>query len=232
MKQSRIISIAFSAAAIMAGGIISTNAQEYDKSGFSPITVGMTLEYLNHDADGSKADTYVLHVKEAEGNLQSGTVTFDQHFYDKDGQPLFDDNNLPMVVTVGGPEGTVSKMSDVGKVMKVQDIMSKGDASNVPSELKVGATIPDGKIKVQIGKISATITTVNRQVVDHKEITVPAGTFDCWLIREEQQTKTLGTKVEKVETWYARGIGCVKQSVYDKKGRLQHTQELVSFKLD
>ena len=232
MRQSRNLSFVFSAVAVMAGGIISASAQDYDKSGFSPITEGMTLEYLNHDADGSKADTYVLHVREAVGNLQSGTVTFDQYFYDKDGRPLFDDNNLPMVVTVGGPEGTVSKMSDVGKVMKVQDIMSKGDASNVPSELKVGTTIPDGKIKVQIGKISATITTVNRQVVDHREITVPAGTFDCWLIREEQQTKTLGTKVDKVETWYARGIGCVKQSVYDRKDRLQHTQELVSMKLD
>ena len=68
-----------------------------------------------------------------------------------------------MEVTVGGPDGTVSRMSDVGKVMKVQDIMSKGDASSVPSGLKAGMTIPDGKIKVQIGMVSANILTQSRK---------------------------------------------------------------------
>ena len=175
-----------------------------------------------------------MKVSAVEGTLSKGTVTFDQYFYDADGKPLFDDNggNLPMEVTVGGPEGTVSRMSDVGKVMKVQDIMSKGDASSVPAGMKVGTAIPDGTIKVRIGKISATIATQNRQVVEQKSITVPAGTFDCFLIKEEQVTKTVGSKTERIVTWYAAGIGCIRQAVYDRKGRLDHTQELVSIKFE
>ena len=234
MKQFSFILSVMSAAVVLSAGGYSVYAQDYDKSGFCPITKGMTLEYVNYDADGNKTGSYVLHVSAVSGTLEKGTVSFDQYFYDKNGAPVFSDNNgnLPMEVTVGGPDGTVSRMSDVGKVMKVQDVMSKGDASNVPAGLKPGSTIPDGRIKVLVGKITANITTQNRQVLEQKEITVPAGTFDCYLIKEEQVTKTVFSKTEEIETWYAAGIGCVKQAVYDRKGRLDHTQELVSIKFE
>lgn len=233
-KLTATICTLMSAAALVLSGGYSVSAQDYDKSGYCPITKGMVLEYVNYDSDGAKMSSYIMKVSAVEGTLTDGTVTFDQYFYDEDGSPLFDDNggNLPMEVTVGGPEGTVSRMSDVGKVMKVQDIMSKGDASSVPAGMKVGTAIPDGTIKVRIGKISATIVTQNRQVVQQKDITVPAGTFDCFLIKEEQVTRTVGSKAERIETWYAAGIGCIKQAVYDRKGRLDHTQELVSIKFE
>lgn len=223
-----------SAAAMMLAGGYYVSAQDYDKSGYCPITKGMVLEYVNYDADGAVTGSYVLKVTSASGTLQKGTVVFDQYFYDADGNPVLGDGgNLPMEVIVGGPEGTVSQMNDAGKVLKVQDIMSKGDASSIPSDMKTGMSIPDGSLKVKIGMISATLETKDRKVVDHKEITVPAGTFDCFLVKEEQVTsKVVGSKTEKIETWYAAGIGCVKQAVYDRKGRLDHTQELVSIKFE
>ena len=69
-------------------------------------------------------------------------------------------------------------------------------------------------------------------MVEQKSITVPAGTFDCFLIKEEQVTRTVGSRTERIETWYAAGIGCIRQAVYDRKGRLDHTQELVSIKFE
>lgn len=226
------MSAVMSAAAMMLAGGYYVSAQDYDKSGYCPLTEGMVLEYVNYDADGAVTGSYVLKVASASGTLQKGTVVFDQYFYDADGRPVLGDGgNLPMEVTVG-PDGTVSRMNDAGKVMKVQDIMSKGDASSVPSGLKTGMSIPDGSLKVKIGMISATIETKDRKVVDHKEITVPAGTFDCFLVKEEQVTRTVGSRTEKIETWYAAGIGCVKQTVYDRKGRLDHIQELVSIKFE
>lgn len=232
-KGIRTMSAVMSAAAMMLAGGYYVSAQDYDKSGYCPITKGMVLEYVNYSPDGAATGSYVLKVTSVSGTLQKGTVMFDQYFYDAAGNPVLGDGgNLPMEVTVGGPDGTVSRMNDVGKVMKVQDIMSKGDASSVPSGLKTGMSIPDGSLTVKIGRISATLETKNRKVTDHKEITVPAGTFDCFLVQEEQVTKTVGSKTEKIETWYAAGIGCVKQAVYDRKGRLDHTQELVSIKFE
>lgn len=231
-KGIRTISAVMSAAAMVLAGGYHVSAQVYDKSGYCPITKGMVLEYANYSPEGEKTSSYVMKVSSVEGNLEKGTVSFDQFFYEGNGNPLFD-GNLPMEVSVGGPEGTVSRMNDLGKVMKVQDIMSKGDASSVPSGIKPGMSIPDGNIIVKVGKISASIVTRNRQAVQQKNITVPAGTFDCFLVEEEQVTsKVVGSKTEKIETWYAAGIGCVKQAVYDRKGRLDHTQELVSIKFE
>ena len=222
------------AAALMLAGGYSASARDYDKSGYCPITKGMVLEYVNYSPDGTRTSSYVMKVTDVSGTLEEGTVRFDQFFFDADGKPLFSDDggNLPMEVSVGGSEGTVSRMSDVGKVMKIQDIMSKGDGSSVPAGMKVGTTIPDGRIKVKIGKITANITTQNRQVAARDSITVPAGTFDCFLVKEEQVTRTVGSKAERIETWYAAGIGCITQAVYDRKGRLDHTQELVSIKFE
>ena len=42
---------AMSAAALALAGGYSVSAQDYDKSGYCPITKGMTLEYVNYDAD-------------------------------------------------------------------------------------------------------------------------------------------------------------------------------------
>lgn len=207
------------------------SAQEYDKSGFCPITEGMTLEYVNYDAEGNRTGSYVLHVSSVSGTLANGEVTFDQYFYDGDGSQVFGES-LPMVVSTGGPEGTVSRMNDAGRLLKVQDVMSKGDASSVPAGISVGSVLKDGDITVKVGKITAHIITRDRKVEKQGTVTVPAGTFECWFVSEEQLTKALMTKVEKVETWYAPGIGCIKQAVYDRKGRLDHTQELVSLKFD
>ena len=43
---------AMSAAALALAGGYSVSAQDYDKSGYCPITKGMTLEYVNYDAEG------------------------------------------------------------------------------------------------------------------------------------------------------------------------------------
>lgn len=228
MRKLEFIFFALSIMCMMAGGL---SAQEYDKSGFCPITKGMTLEYVNYDAGGNRIGSYVLHVSGVSGTLAKGEVTFDQYFYDENGSPVFEEN-LPMTVSTGGPEGTVSRMNDVGRLMKVQDVMSKGDASSVPAGISVGSVLKDGDITVKVGKITAHIITKDRKVEKQGTVTVPAGTFECWLISEEQHTKAIMTKVEKVETWYAPGIGCIRQAVYDRKGRLDHTQELVSIKFD
>ena len=224
-----------SAAVMITAGGYSVSAQDYDKSGFCPITKGMTLEYANYDADGHKTGSYVMTVKAVSGTLEKGTVTFDQYFYDEDGRPLFDDNggNLPMEGTVGGPDGPGSRLDDVGKELHGQDLMSKGGASRGPPGLKALMTILAGMIKVQIGMLSANILPQGCLLVVQKIITVPAGTFVCFLLKENQVTKQpIGSRTERIETWYAPGIGCVKQAVYDKKGRLDHTQELVSLQFE
>ncbi len=203
-----------------------------DKQGYCPITPGLTLKYANYDEDGKLSSYYVLEVASIEGTLQDGTVVFNQYCYDKDGNELFDDdNNVPMTITVDA-DGVQSKMDEVSKVMKIQDLMSKGDASSVSAPLKIGQKLADGHVALKIGSMKANLYTNDRNVTDCKTITTKAGTFEnCYLLKEVQKTKTVFTKTENIETWYALGIGCIKQTVRDSKNRLVSTQELIEISI-
>ena len=76
MKKGTITMFAaMSAAALALSGGYSVSAQDYDKSGYCPITKGMTLEYVNYDADGARTGSFVLKVSAVEGTLSKGTVT-------------------------------------------------------------------------------------------------------------------------------------------------------------
>lgn len=206
---------------------LTVSAQDMDTSSFAPLTKGMVLTYHNLDGDGNITSKYIITVSEMEGTFTKGRLVMSQEFFDSKGAPLFKDNNVPMEVITGG-KNTITKLDDAGKVMKVQDLMSKGDASSIPSVLTVGSVIPDGIVDVNVGMMSAKILTSDRKVTDEKTITTPAGSFKCYLIEENLSTKTIISKNEDVKTWYAKGIGCVKQEVYDKKGRHTNTQVLQS----
>ena len=206
---------------------LQATAQDFDKSQYCPLTKGIRLEYANFNKKGEPENIYLMEVSRIEGVFEKGELTFEQTFLTCDRKPLIKDNVIPMDIKTGdGP--TQSAMSGAGRIMKIQDYISKGDASSLPAELKVGMTIPDGHIDVQVDNFKSTIHVFDRKVMDKKEITTEAGTFDCFLIHEKQTTKTVFSKEEIVESWYTKGIGVVKQQVYNHKGVLQRTQVLTN----
>lgn len=205
-------------------------AQNLDRTEYCPITEGIQLKYANYDKNGEIKSYYAFEVTKIEGTVANGHFIFEQEIFDKNDEPLFKENLIPMDITTNDSL-TISRMKGLSRIMKIQDDVSKGDESSIPSVLNVGMKIPDGKIELHVDKITAYILTQDRKVIDQKTITTKAGTFDCYLIKEKQITKAVGAKTELVETWYAKGIGTVKQTVYDKKGRLKQSQELISLSI-
>ncbi len=235
MKNSIIAVLSIISVCICSGNTLKAQndiLQKLDKQGYCPITPGLSLKYANYDEDGKVSSYYIMEVASVNGTMQEGTVVFNQYFLDEDGKAMFDGDNLPMTIIVNS-EGTFSKMNDVGRVMRIQDLISNGDASSVHPPLTVGTTIPDGHISLSIGKLSVSLNTIGRKVSDCKTITTPAGTFtDSYQIKETQKTKQpFSTKTESLETWYALGIGCISQKAYDEKGRLTQRQELIEISL-
>ena len=58
-----------------------------------------------------------------------------------------------------------------------------------------------------------------------------AGSFDCFILEETITTKVfLMKEVEKTKSWYAYGIGLVKEITYDKNGKLISTMILNEIK--
>ena len=67
----------------------------------------------------------------------------------------------------------------------------------------------------------------NRRIVGTERIQTGAGVFDCFILEETITTKSMMLKdVEKIRSWYAYGIGLVKEVSYDKSGKLSSTMIL------
>ena len=73
--------------------------------------------------------------------------------------------------------------------------------------------------------MSSEITFDRYECTGRETITVPAGTFDTYIIEEEMTNKAKAFGIsnkekEYLKTWYAPGIGDVKSQTLDKKGRV------------
>lgn len=81
------------------------------------------------------------------------------------------------------------------------------------------------KIKISIISMSSEITFDRYECTGRETVTVPAGTFDTYIIEEEMTNKAKAFGISNKEkeyskTWYAPGIGNVKSQTLDKKGRV------------
>ncbi len=221
----RLFLAAFSFLALVVG--VHCNAQQLRT--IFPMKEGASLKYEFTDAAGHTACKYTMTVKNASGNLDDGSIDIVYSFLDGNGKPFFDGDNLFVMGIIRKNGRTMTNMESMKKTLKVQDYISLGDASTVPVDMKLGQKLPDSVINVGIGIVDVTITVEEREVKDHRTITLKAGNFDSWLVHEKVTTKSpFSTVTRSVDTWYSEGFGGVKQTVHDMKGKLVSTQELFS----
>ena len=101
-----------------------------------------------------------------------------------------------------------------------------------PRKLSPGMTLNDGSIRVEMvgGMMNMAITTniVNRKVEAHETITTPAGSFKCYKLSEDIQSKMafVNTKLHSV-VWIKENIGTIRSETYNKKGKLDGVTQLV-----
>ncbi len=222
MKRLTIVIVA------LVASLVSLSGQNLDL--FFSVTQGDSFTYTIYSPDGEVEYKYSCTNKEVNGaDLSDASVVYEYQFWEGDGKPLFaDEGKMDMKITLNS-EGTTSYMYDMKKSMAIQDVVTMGDISSLPSELKVGQSVPDGKINIKVKSVGASFLITDRKVVAIEDVTTPAGTFKGYKMEEVQTNKVLvSTKSFRIVTWYAKNIGCVKQEVYDKKGKLLRTLELTS----
>ncbi len=230
--------IRFFAILAMALSSLSLSAQseivdKLDKQAYCPLTPGLSVKYVSYDGDGEVMGYYITKVRSVKGSFEKGTIVFDQYFFDEKAKKFFNGESVPMTVYSGQREvGNYAEMSDVSKVLKIQELITRGDASSIPGNIKVGDTIANGVLDLKVSAVEVNIRMTDRKVTDQGEIKTKAGSFDCYQIKEKEYTKTIFKKEEVIHSWYAKGIGCVSQLVYDTKGRLVQKIEVVEISLD
>ncbi len=201
------------------------------ETGFFLLSEGPVATYEYRKGVGKETATYTVTIRDKSGELQNGGQTIVYHYFKSDGTPFFKEPNEMLKKTERRDGQTYVVMDELMKTMKVKDILPVGDVSAIPVSLTVGTDLPNSTMKVKMGKINADVTIVDKKVLDHKSITTPAGTFDCWLVHEKAlMTVYSRTMTTVADTWYALSVGIVKQTVTDEDGKITASTQLISLK--
>ncbi|MBE0641630.1 MAG: hypothetical protein IH599_06305 [Bacteroidales bacterium] len=100
-----------------------------------------------------------------------------------------------------------------------------GDELEIPEKLSVGQTLDDGEIVIKVmnqgmAMMNMAVKVFNRKVEAKEKITTPAGSFDCYKLSYDVESKVMLKISSKGEEWIAEGIGVVKTATYSKAGKL------------
>ena len=168
-----------------------------------------TMEYTAvREAEGARVVNYVFTLRGPGGRALYGGAA-------------------PMSTTVTA-DGTVCQ--DLGASLKavLHNVFPGADQSvetvpaRLPADMKPGDRLPDAHCTVRTGVMVHTMDLTERVVLRRERIRVPAGEFDCVVIREHKVERGVGRNRDTVsESWYAAGVGPVRHDTYRRvKGSL------------
>ncbi len=147
---------------------------------------------------------------------------------------LFEGNELDSLIlsTIkeNYPDLPENKKKEVYEKTKSEILNLSGEARGIPRYPVVGK-LPDYEFRAKYSFLSMKISGKDRRIVGTETIQTEAGSFDCFILEETMTTKVfLMKEVEKTKSWYAYGIGLVKEITYDKNGKLISTMILNEIK--
>lgn len=207
--------------AILSAVCCLLNAQD----GYFNSTPGTTLRWVIHDGSGSLFGYCDEKLVSMVGDMDNASVSYAYMFYDKGHKSVVGDKPFEFEVTI--KDGvTKAYINNVAKAIQAGDYMPAGDLSSIPADISVGQRLKDTEIKIKVLTVfTATNLYSNRRVTARESVTVPAGTFDCFLVEDDESFT--GSGPFRTKTWVTKGIGIVRQVIYKKDGSVNQTFELI-----
>lgn len=114
----------------------------------------------------------------------------------------------------------------------------EGVDKEMPTALQAGSPLKDAQVKFTFKSKSGPpmpmmnmeVKITNRKVEATERITVPAGTYNCLVITEDIEVKTMFSVKMKSKTWFSTEAGTVKTNSYKENGKLTGYTELTELK--
>lgn len=226
----------------------SLNSVAQEKVFFVSDPENARWSYRETDGNGKPVATIFYSVESMKGDAVNGSVRFKIEkvadanpadtlksliFYRfKDGEYMVDMNAFFEADVLAGlvkdavkEEPTSASESEINAAIEEmkKNIKITGEMRGIPRYPKVG-DLPDYEFQFKLSIVSMSANGTDRKITRTEKLQTPAGTFDCFVMEETVTTKVLMVKeVEKTISWYAYGIGVVKEETYDKKGKLTST---------
>ncbi len=106
-----------------------------------------------------------------------------------------------------------------------------GTDLELPNNLEVGMELPDADVQMKLSmgamNMNMEVNTTDRKVEARESITTEAGTFVCYVISSNTQSKMMmADKTYPSKLWLAEGVGMVKTETYNPNGKLISRMEL------
>ena len=204
---------------------------ETDSKGVQVATVYHSVESLQGDALNGKLKLLVEEIPFSSPDEAAKSFIyyrFKDGEYILDGCAEFEEDILSPVVydAIKQQNLNLSEKEKYELYEKVREEFITGEIRGIPRCPKVG-DLPDYEFRIKVSIMSMTVLGKDRRIVGTETIQTAAGTFDCFIMEETLTMKAMMMKeVTKTRSWYAYGIGLVKEISYDKKGRLVSTLTL------
>lgn len=204
-------------------------------SKFYPMSEGTTMEFTNYNRKGKVEGVSSFTVTNASSNGATTVATMAIELKDEKGKEIYS-SDYKLTCT-----GNLVKMdynsllpSEMMKQYQDMDINISGTDIEIPNDLSVGQNLADANVtmKINMGAMNMNITVdmVNRKVEKKEKITTPAGTYECYVLYSDNQSKIMmANQSFPSRVWLAEGIGMVKQETYGKKGDVMNSSILTAY---
>tara|TARA_R110000782_G_scaffold161119_3_gene253131 strand:+ start:1179 stop:1871 length:693 start_codon:yes stop_codon:yes gene_type:complete len=215
-------------------GILSLTAQD-NCSKFYPMTEGVSMEYTNYNKKGKVEGISSYKVTETNtvGNTTNATMAI--NLKDEKGKEIYStDYKLSCTGNMVTLDYESLLPSDMMNQYGDMDIEISGNDIEIPNDLSVGQNLNDANVTMKIGmsgiNMNIAVDMLNRKVEKKESVTTPAGTYDCYVVYSENQSKMMmANQVYPSRVWLAEGVGMVKQETYKKNGDLMSSTLLTAY---
>lgn len=194
---------------------------------------GVTLRYERYSSDLKKHWwTQTTRVDDIRA-LRDGSyeITFTANVKsDKMNSPVKGDLTSKAIVRA---DGTVDiNISDAvalaaKNMLSAFNFRSTGGISSLSANARPGDVLDEIHGAVDWNGIKYSLDYTDRSVIRRETITVPAGTFDCIVVKEHKVEVAPLYKRDRITyTWYSTGIGLVRHDSHFLDGRRECTEQL------
>jgi len=206
------------------------NGQDCDM--YFPVTKGQVKEMSSFDQKDRLTGKSRQTVIESIQHSNSFEVTIFSEVLDAEDQLLYGSE-----ISVACKDGIFymdmdDLLAGMANTMGDLEISIEGDNLGYPGKMTPGDRLQDGSVTLNIAEspmMNTTMTISNRIVEAIEDINTDAGTYSCYKISYDIETKSIITLRGSAVEWIAKEIGVVRSESYNKKGKLTGYSVLTKF---
>ncbi len=210
-------------------------AQDCNQS-FYAMKEGTKMTMTSYNDKGKATGTNETLIKSIKADGANFEATIEASFQNSKGKSQGDAQSFKVKCDNGTIKMDISSMTMAAfpSQMKNMEISITGDGIDIPANLTEGMALSDGSTAIKMSTNGMTFMNMkfnvkNRKVEKKESLTTAAGTYECYKITYDMDSKVMLERSSKIVQWFAKGVGMVKSETYNQKGELESYMELTKF---